>query len=62
MALCRCRSLRRGFEPRLVQDFQRNLMFPPSQSWDIVSRVPGGTEMTMAAGLHALRGVETIHK
>ena len=24
------------FESRLVQDFQRNIMFLPSQSWDIV--------------------------
>ena len=26
-----------GFEPRLVQDFQRNILFPRSQRWDIVS-------------------------
>ena len=37
VALCRCHCLSCGFEPRLVQDFQRNIMFLPSQSWDIVS-------------------------
>ena len=39
MALCRCRCLPCGFESRLVQDFQRNIMFLPSQSWDIVKIV-----------------------
>ena len=34
---CRCRCLPCGFESRLVQDFQRNMMFLPSQYWDIVS-------------------------
>ena len=38
-ALCRCRCLPSGFESRLVQDFQRNIMFLPSQSWDIVKMV-----------------------
>ena len=33
----RCRCLPCGFEPRWVQDFQRNFIFLPSQSWDIVS-------------------------
>ena len=28
-----------GFEYCLVQDFQRNIMFIPSQSWNIVSMV-----------------------
>ena len=36
VALCRCRCLPCGFAFRLVQDFQRNIMFLPSQSWDIV--------------------------
>ena len=30
-------ACRAGFESRLVQDFQRNIMFLPSQYWDIVS-------------------------
>ena len=36
-----------GFESRLVQDFQRNIMFLPSQYWDIgfnvVSLIGQGT-------------------
>ena len=34
---CQCRCMSHGFEPRLVQDFQRNIMLLPSQYWDIVS-------------------------
>ena len=39
VALCQCRCLSCGFEYRLVRDFQRNIMFLPSQSWDIVRMV-----------------------
>ena len=39
MALCRCRCLPCDFKPRLMQDFQRDVMFLPSHSWDIVSMV-----------------------
>ena len=39
MALCRCRCLPCDFKPRLMQDIQRDVMFLPSHSWDIVSMV-----------------------
>ena len=35
VALYQCYCLPCGFEPRLVQDFQRNIMFPPFRYWDI---------------------------
>ena len=35
--LCQCRCLQCGFKSRLVQDFQRNILFFPSQYWDIIS-------------------------
>ena len=37
LELCQCRCLPCGFEFRLVQDFQKNIMFLLSQYWDIVS-------------------------
>ena len=39
VALCRCRCTPCGFESRLVQDFQRNIMFFPFKYWDIVKMV-----------------------
>ena len=36
VALCQCRCLLWGFEPRLVQDFQRNITFLPYY-WGILS-------------------------
>ena len=33
----RCRSANVRHEPRFVQDFQRTIMFLPSEYWDIVS-------------------------
>ena len=39
-ALCfACQWLMWGFESRLVQDYQRNIMFLPSQYWDIFSEI-----------------------
>ena len=35
--LCQSHCLPCGFESHLVQDFQRNIMFLPSQYWDIIS-------------------------
>ena len=37
VALFQCCCMPCGFESRLVQDFQKNIMFFPFQSWDIVS-------------------------
>ena len=36
-AVCQYRCLPCGFESRLVRDFQRNILFLPSQYWHIVS-------------------------
>ena len=42
------RCLPCGFESRLVQDFQRNIMFLPSRYWDIVSMLcPWARNLTL---------------